>query len=74
MSAVTQPNCDCGCFCHVHLVLHNDTFCYTLLMCLQSGNPYGVSVFVDEYAQWGDKLGGKMTLGETVSKKMTSYF
>eukprot|EP00197_Chlamydomonas_leiostraca_P010372 CAMPEP_0202860620 /NCGR_PEP_ID=MMETSP1391-20130828/2265_1 /ASSEMBLY_ACC=CAM_ASM_000867 /TAXON_ID=1034604 /ORGANISM="Chlamydomonas leiostraca, Strain SAG 11-49" /LENGTH=214 /DNA_ID=CAMNT_0049539831 /DNA_START=229 /DNA_END=873 /DNA_ORIENTATION=- len=40
----------------------------------EAGNPYGVSVFCDEYSQWGSKLGGKMTLGETVSRKMTSYF
>lgn len=40
----------------------------------EAGNPYGVSVFVDEYAQWGSKLAGKTTLGETASRKMTAYF
>ncbi len=42
-------------------------------MGVQAGNPYGVSVFVDEYAGWGRKLAGT-TLGETVSRKMTTYF
>ena len=40
----------------------------------ESGNPYGVNVFVDEYAQWGQKLSGKYTLGETVARKQTAYF
>eukprot|EP00199_Chlamydomonas_sp_CCMP681_P006215 CAMPEP_0119108836 /NCGR_PEP_ID=MMETSP1180-20130426/15706_1 /TAXON_ID=3052 ORGANISM="Chlamydomonas cf sp, Strain CCMP681" /NCGR_SAMPLE_ID=MMETSP1180 /ASSEMBLY_ACC=CAM_ASM_000741 /LENGTH=214 /DNA_ID=CAMNT_0007094499 /DNA_START=141 /DNA_END=785 /DNA_ORIENTATION=+ len=39
----------------------------------EAGNPYGVSVFVDEYSKWGTKIAG-MTYGETVSRKMTSYF
>lgn len=39
----------------------------------ESGNPYGVSTWVDEYSQWGEKLKG-MSLTETVQKKQTKYF
>ncbi|EFJ49597.1 hypothetical protein VOLCADRAFT_104173 [Volvox carteri f. nagariensis] len=39
----------------------------------ESGNVYGVSVFVDEYAKWGSALKG-MPLEETASKKQTKYF
>lgn len=39
----------------------------------EAGNPYGVSVFVDEYAQWQTKLAG-MPLSETVSRAKTKYF
>ncbi|GIL75255.1 hypothetical protein Vretimale_7914 [Volvox reticuliferus] len=39
----------------------------------ESGNVYGVSVFVDEYAKWGTALKG-MPLDETVSKKQSKYF
>jgi hypothetical protein len=42
--------------------------------CTQAGNPYGVSVFVDEYAAWERKLGGRLTHGDTVARKMTAYF
>jgi hypothetical protein len=41
--------------------------------CMQSGNPYGVSVFVDEYATWGTALKGR-PLTETVNRKMTAYW
>ena len=39
----------------------------------EAGNPYGVSVFVDEYAKWGTKLEG-MPLTESVRKAQTKYF
>uniref|UniRef100_A0A7R9VW83 Uncharacterized protein n=1 Tax=Chlamydomonas euryale TaxID=1486919 RepID=A0A7R9VW83_9CHLO len=39
----------------------------------EAGNPYGVSVFVDEYAQWGTKLAG-MPLNESVGRATTKYF
>ncbi|KAG2500636.1 hypothetical protein HYH03_001403 [Edaphochlamys debaryana] len=39
----------------------------------ESGNPYGVSVFVDEYATWGTAIKG-MPLTETVDRKQTKYF
>ena len=39
----------------------------------ESGNVYGVSVFVDEYAKWGTACAGR-TLGDTVSSKMTKHF
>ncbi|KAG1671904.1 hypothetical protein FOA52_003471 [Chlamydomonas sp. UWO 241] len=39
----------------------------------EGGNPYGVSVFVDEYATWGAKLQG-MPLSESVGKATTKYF
>lgn len=41
----------------------------------ESGNVYGVSVFVDEYAKWGTVLPEKnMSLSESVSKKTSKYF
>lgn len=39
----------------------------------EAGSVYGVSIWADEYAQWGNKLKGK-TLGETRSKAMTKHF
>ena len=39
----------------------------------EAGNPYGMSVFVDEYAQWGQKLSG-MPLEESVKRAQTRYF
>jgi hypothetical protein len=39
----------------------------------EGGNPYGVSVFVDEYATWGTKLEG-MPLSESIGKATTKYF
>ena len=39
----------------------------------EAGSVYGVSVWSDEYAQWGTKLSG-MSLSETRSKAMTKYF
>ncbi len=39
----------------------------------EGGNPYGVSVFVDEYATWQTKLNG-MPLEESVAKATTKYF
>ncbi|GFR47520.1 hypothetical protein Agub_g9238 [Astrephomene gubernaculifera] len=39
----------------------------------ESGNVYGVSVFVDEYAKWGTALKG-VPLEETEAKKQTKYF
>lgn len=39
----------------------------------ESGNPYGVSTWVDEYAKWGDKIKG-MSLSETRQKMQTKYF
>ena len=39
----------------------------------EAGNPYGVSVFVDEYARWQTKLAG-MPLTESVGRAQTKYF
>lgn len=39
----------------------------------EGGNPYGVKVFVDEYAQWQNKLAG-MPLSESVKRATTHYF
>jgi hypothetical protein len=40
----------------------------------EGGNPYGVSVYVDEYAEWGTKVAGKMTWGESTGRMQTKYF
>lgn len=39
----------------------------------ESGNPYGVSVFVDEYGKWGSAIQG-MPLTETRARMQTKYF
>jgi len=39
----------------------------------EAGNPYGVSVYVDEYAKWQAKLAG-MPLHESVRRAQTKYF
>mmetsp|Transcript_37553 Transcript_37553/g.83620 ORF Transcript_37553/g.83620 Transcript_37553/m.83620 type:complete len:219 (-) Transcript_37553:362-1018(-) len=39
----------------------------------ESGNVYGVSVFVDEYAKWQTHLSG-VPLNETVKRMQTKYF
>ncbi|KAG2436633.1 hypothetical protein HYH02_011567 [Chlamydomonas schloesseri] len=39
----------------------------------ESGNPYGVSVFSDEYSKWGSAIQG-MPLTETRARMQTKYF
>ncbi|KAG2443755.1 hypothetical protein HXX76_002101 [Chlamydomonas incerta] len=39
----------------------------------ESGNPYGVSVYVDEYGKWGGAIQG-MPLTETRARMQTKYF
>lgn len=39
----------------------------------EAGNPYGISVYVDEYAKWQTKLSG-MPLSESVRRQQTKYF
>ncbi|GAX82809.1 hypothetical protein CEUSTIGMA_g10235.t1 [Chlamydomonas eustigma] len=39
----------------------------------ESGNPYGISVYVDEYAKWQTKLAG-MPLQDSVKRAQTKYF
>lgn len=39
----------------------------------EAGNPYGMSVWADDYAKWGTKLAG-MRLGDVDSLKTTRHF
>lgn len=40
---------------------------------VEAGSAYGVSVFVDEYAQWPAKLEGT-SLSESIARKKTQQF